>query len=615
MNKITLLFKQNKWLLLILALATFLRFYNLDFQSLWMDEIYSMNVASPNQSFSNLIAEVNLREGFPYIYFIILKVLFSFFGYTAIVARTVSAIAGILSVLAIYKLGKELLSKEAGLFSATLIAVNEYNIYLSQDARPYSLYVLFVVLSFYALVLFIKTNTLKNGIIYGISAGLILNINFFGIINILSQAIIILFFLLITNKKDKIKHFKNYVISGCIALLMFIPNYAILQKLLGLSSAWIPKPTPDSFTLFFKEILGGSEISLFIFIPIFYYFLFKVFSQENFKKTDEIKNNKLIFSSIILFIWIFTVILFLMIKSYGKQSYMLIRYFSSITPVFFLILGVGLNLIKNNLIKILLIFTIIIFTIVNIFYVKQYYKIPNKAKFREASNYVMLNNKKNEQIFTSQKYWFDFYFKDYKNQIQEKELDALFLEMLADSSKIKSFWYVDAFGKTFTPNENSQNFINSNFYIDNNYDGFQAWARHFILLKDFPRELDISKYKNLQQYNGDQFMFNIETYENVNNIIKTSGWAYFEKQESVKTKVDIVLIKDDKAIRLMTQKINRPDVTTYFKCDFDASNSGFSSTIDISNLEKGTYKLAVFLSNLDTKKEGLILTDKIIEIK
>ncbi len=605
--------KNNKWIITILVISTILRFYHINFQSLWMDEIYSMNVANPNESISKLISEVNLREGFPYFYFIILKILFSVFGYTATVARAVSAIAGILSVFAIYKLGKELLSKQAGLFAASFMALNEYNLYLSQDARPYSLYILFVIISFYSLVKLLKDNTLKNGIVYGVSAGLILSINFFGVINILSQSIIILYFLVITPKQYRLSHFKNYLVSGSIALLMFVPNYAILQKLLGLTSAWIPKPTPDSFSLFFKEILGDSEMTLFIFLPIFYYFLFTLFSQEEAKKNENIKDNKMIFSSIISFVWIFTVILFLMIKSYGEQSYMLIRYFSSITPVFFLIIGFGLYLIKNKLIKSMLFFSILIFTLVNLFFVKNYYNSINKAQFREAASFVMKNNKNGDPVFTSQKYWFDYYFIDYKIKTQEKELEALFQEMALDSTKIKPFWFVDAFGKTFTVSETTQNFINSNFYIENNYDGFQAWTRHFILLKDVPKVLDISKFKNLQQYNGDKFMLNVESFENVNNIVKTTGWAYFDMQDSQKSELDIVFIKEGKATRLMTQKVTRPDVTTYFKCDFDASNSGFSSTIDISNFEKGKYQLAIYLLNKETKKEGLYLTDKFFE--
>ena len=39
--------KSNKWIILILIVATILRLYNIDYQSLWMDEIYTLNVASP----------------------------------------------------------------------------------------------------------------------------------------------------------------------------------------------------------------------------------------------------------------------------------------------------------------------------------------------------------------------------------------------------------------------------------------------------------------------------------------------------------------------------------------------------------------------------------------
>ena len=170
--------KENKWLILILFVATFLRLYKIDFQSLWMDEIYSMNVSSPNQTLSNLISEVNAREGFPYLYFITLKILFTIFGHTAIIARLFSAFFGVLSVFAVYKFGKSLFTNTVGLVAAVLMAINEYNIYISQDARPYTLYLFATIVSFYFLSTIIKENTRKNAILYGLSVGFLVNINF-----------------------------------------------------------------------------------------------------------------------------------------------------------------------------------------------------------------------------------------------------------------------------------------------------------------------------------------------------------------------------------------------------------------------------------------------------
>lgn len=195
--------KCNKWILLIVLLATFLRFYHLNFQSLWMDEIYTMNVSNPSQTWFETYQHILKREGFPYLYFFSLRFFYFVFGYTSTVARLVSVLGGIGSVYVIYLIGKELNNNKVGLFAALLVAVNEYQIYISQDARPYSLYFLATVLSFYRLIIFIKNTNLKNAIWYGIFTGLLLNINFFGLINVFSQAIILLIFIGLSSKNNR----------------------------------------------------------------------------------------------------------------------------------------------------------------------------------------------------------------------------------------------------------------------------------------------------------------------------------------------------------------------------------------------------------------------------
>jgi uncharacterized membrane protein len=607
---------ENKWLLFILLVSTILRFYNLDFQSLWMDEIYTMNISNPNFTLKEFHSEMLLREGFPYLYYILIKISYFFFGYSAYVARGFSAVMGVLSVYAIYILGKELSNKKTGLIAAVLLAINEYCIYISQDARLYTLYLLITIFSFYRLILFVKSQTIKNTIWYGISAGLLISVNFFGFINLLSQSILVLYFILISEKEFRRKYFLKSVLAALIAIIIFLPNYDMLLKLLNFQTFWVPKPTNDSFSLLFKEFLGNSEMTLFIFTPLFFYYLITLF-QEKTSNSFIIKAEKTkTFSFFIYFVWCFGFIFFLMVKSYGEVSLILTRYFTSIIPVIILILATSIGFIKNKFVQIVLIITITLLTFSNLFVVKKYYKSVNKAQFREASNFVIENHKNNEKIYTSQKYWFDYYFKnDNKTtNIDEIELEGLIQQMKADSTKITPFWYIDAFGKTFSPSEETNNFISQNFHVENNYDGFQAWTKHFVLLKDVPKIIDLSKYNLSNQYNGDTFMFNIEVFETLENNIKISGWAYFDKQNATKTTADLVLIKEgsSKGLRLQSQKVNRPDVTTYFKNQFNVDNAGFNSIINTANLETGNYKLAIYLKNEETKKVGLVLTDKTI---
>jgi len=181
---------------------------------------------------------------------------------------------------------------------------------------------------------------------------------------------------------------------------------------------------------------------------------------------------------------------------------------------------------------------------------------------------------------------------------------------MQDSTKMIEFWYADAHGRPFNPSEQTKEFLDANFYIENNFDGYDAWTKHFILLKNVNRNIDISKFKPLQINNGVQFNYNIENFETTKDYLKISGWAYFNEQDATDTKIEIVAIKENKATKLLTQKNIRPDVTSYFKSNYNLSNSGFTSEIKLSNLELGIYQIGIYVSNKKTGKEGLIVTDK-----
>ena len=57
-----------------------------------------MNITNPENSFGTIVTEVNNREGFPYLYFLLVKIAHTIFGYSPIVSRGLSALFGLLSV-------------------------------------------------------------------------------------------------------------------------------------------------------------------------------------------------------------------------------------------------------------------------------------------------------------------------------------------------------------------------------------------------------------------------------------------------------------------------------------------------------------------------------------
>ena len=89
MNRVINMVKENGYLILILIVAAFLRLFHLDFQSLWVHEIFTMNMSDPSMPSSQFYFEMELREGFPYLYFYLLKGFYFLFGYLRLQVKIV----------------------------------------------------------------------------------------------------------------------------------------------------------------------------------------------------------------------------------------------------------------------------------------------------------------------------------------------------------------------------------------------------------------------------------------------------------------------------------------------------------------------------------------------
>ena len=608
--------KENKILMILIFIGTILRFYKIDFQSPWIDEIFTLANTGKEKSFKEIYFFLKENDPHPPLYYYIIHIVNLFFDNTSLVARAVSAVFGVAGLFAIYYLAQELFNKKVGIIAVALLSINYFHIYYSQEARMYSMLFLTTTLSFYFLIKLIKKPTIKSVILHAIFALLMIYSHFFALFTLFSQYIILLLFIVKPFNIERKKMLIYSIMSGIITGILYIPSFNIFLENTKRTSTWIPLPTVDVYTQIFKEFFGQSEVVVFFVLIIFMYYLFILFN-KNSKINLEINPNeeKQIFSFLVLFIWIIITLILPLISSFVKLPMLISRYFINILPAIILLIAIGLYYIKNNIVKLSILSIFLVFSLTDIIIVKSYYSNVGKAQFREATNFIIKNNKNKEKVVTSLGLYMSYFLNNGNNNydVIDKSLDIYISEIQQDTIHLKPFWYIDGFGSDYKPNDVSMNFINKYYYIDNNYDGFQAWTKHFVLLKDVPTTIDISKFKNLQQYNGDGFKFNVESFENNDNKLNLSGWAYFDKQEASNSEIAIILIKDGKATKLMSQKVNRPDVTTYFKSEFNLENSGFISSFDLSKLDPGKYQLGIYMINKATNKEGLCLTDKTIE--
>jgi 4-amino-4-deoxy-L-arabinose transferase-like glycosyltransferase len=130
----------DPFLLAIVGIAGGLRFWRLGTQSFWYDEFVTVQVAS--RPLRNLFDAIANHEGSPPLYFLLSWGWMRVFGDGDVALRSLSTVAGVLTIPIVYFVARELgQSLRTSRVAALLAATNPLLIWYSQEARPYSLLV------------------------------------------------------------------------------------------------------------------------------------------------------------------------------------------------------------------------------------------------------------------------------------------------------------------------------------------------------------------------------------------------------------------------------------------------------------------------------------------
>ena len=166
--------RKTFWLMLfVLILGTVLRlvFINKP-EGLWNDEYVSWSIAVIPFG-KNFIDAVLAQCHMPF-YYLYLKFFIHFFGNSDFMLRLTSVIPGVLSILAMYFVGKEFKDERLGLLCASMTALSSFLIYFSQEVRFYGLLFLFAALALLFALRLGKNQSKLNLILYVVTNFLII---------------------------------------------------------------------------------------------------------------------------------------------------------------------------------------------------------------------------------------------------------------------------------------------------------------------------------------------------------------------------------------------------------------------------------------------------------
>ena len=455
---LSLNFKKIKitFVVLLIFFGSFIRFYNLNFDDLWSDEMTSYWLSNPFYSFSetiSLIFESNLMISFE----IILKIFHKLFGYDVHISRYLNAIISVFSIILFFNLlRKNSVNINSILYGTFLLAFNIFHIRYAMELRSYTL-TFFLALMLINLLFedqyLKKKNSYLDYFLIIIISLLMLFSHSFSIIIIFSLNfyILCLWFLKKDDNSDLIKIF---------FLNIFIVIFFLLFYLKGISHTpnWIEQLDISFFTNYFFSNFFGSRLIGGVYLVVLLYLLTK-----SIKQIINKANINLFFLILIFFSYFLPGI-----YGYIFEPILINRYIIFVLiPILFLISHLTFES-NNNLIKKIFLSLIIILTFFNHFTentFKQFYtniypskpEIGKTLKFINKSNslnYSVLLNVNNELNIN------DIYENYLNNYTKKLKFNLNFINYLDKKTLPNDFWIIHIRDITETEFKKPNNFLN-----------------------------------------------------------------------------------------------------------------------------------------------------------
>src|SRR3990167_811547 len=167
------------WILAVILLgAAALRLYNLEEESLWLDESFTLTYSS---QLINDLVETLQKDVHPIGYYLPQHLLIDYFGTGEISLRILSVFFGILSVYLTYVLARKIFSWKEGLLAAFFMAISYTSILYSQEAKMYGMFAVFFLLSLYSFIRFLEKPSYFNVLFFSLSIILLLYTHIIGL--------------------------------------------------------------------------------------------------------------------------------------------------------------------------------------------------------------------------------------------------------------------------------------------------------------------------------------------------------------------------------------------------------------------------------------------------
>jgi 4-amino-4-deoxy-L-arabinose transferase-like glycosyltransferase len=362
-------------LFFLTLIGAILRFYNLGYNSLWLDEATTYNIAL--KSIPNIWQVTIAGEFNPPLFYWIEHIML-IFGNSEVVLRFIPALLGVLTIPLFYLIGKEFIDRNVGIIAAAICTFSPFLLYYSQESRAYSLALFFVASAMVFFLKAMKTNKVIHWLFFGLLSALALWSHFYAMVVIGTLVLYALGIKIPEYRKD-LRALTPLVAAGAVFTVICLPLIFVSFQLFTKRTSGGPSfgiQGADVIIETYRQLSGFSMIVMYLFLIFFIIGILQAFL---------IDRNKGIFL-VTLTILPFAISWFL-----SYQIPMVPRYLIILTPVYFV--GIALSykpafrLVSNRWVVYGFMTLLILLSITTPFFMS-YYSSYTKEDWRGFSSQV-----------------------------------------------------------------------------------------------------------------------------------------------------------------------------------------------------------------------------------
>jgi uncharacterized membrane protein len=391
-------------LLLIIALGAGLRMFGLGAESFWLDEAYSVEIASfPT---SEVLHELVINDVHPPLYYFIVHFWIKLFGDSEWSVRFISVLFGVLALPLIFLLSAQLFDRFTGLIAAALLALSQFHIGFSQEARMYALLVSLTLLSFYFFLKLLEGGRSRLALAaYVASSTLMMHTHVYSFFIIIAQNTYFLT-LAFTAREIYKRTLKRWLLAQIGLALLFVPwFFALVRQVSRVRRGfWIPDEPPRAILDALYLQAGSTDLAWVLFPLVAFAVLsaWKGVRKKAGAPASQVQG-KAGFNSerlkiYLLLLWLISPIILPFLVSKFSSPIFLPKYSIPALPAFMILAARGFSVVRFHQLRMLAIVFILCFSLIAL---RNYYGTIRKDQWRdavsrleeraEASDIILLN--------------------------------------------------------------------------------------------------------------------------------------------------------------------------------------------------------------------------------